>query len=126
MSTTTGGKLVSSPEYKIGIVGAGQLARMMALAGIPMGFSFSFLCEASDDPSPVNHLGHLVQTDYSKLSAEEIYQLLGKPDVITVEKEDLDTELLKALTQFCPVHPNPDAVGVSQNRKSEKSFAESL
>lgn len=126
MSTTTGGRLVSSPEYKIAIVGAGQLARMMALAGIPMGFSFSFLCEATDDASPVNHLGHLVQTDYSKFPAEEIYQLLGKPDVITVEKEDLDTELLKALTEFCPVHPNPDAVGVSQNRKSEKSFAESL
>lgn len=118
--------LLNSNSYKVAIVGSGQLARMMALAGISMGYNFAFLCTEQDDTSAVQGLGHLVQTDYGKLSANEIYLLLGKPNVITVEKEDLDVELLRALNELCPVYPNPDAVEISQNRRSEKKFIESL
>lgn len=118
--------LLNSQSYKVAVIGAGQLARMMALAGISMGHSFSFLCSEQEDSSPVEGLGHLVKTDLSQLSAEEIYLLLGKPHAITVEKEDVSVELLKALNEHCDVHPNPQAIAVSQNRKDEKRFVESL
>lgn len=109
----------------LAIVGSGQLARMMALDGLPMGIRFSFLAEEAGDTRCVENLGIVVVRDPAD-DAARLYQKLGDPDVITVEKEHVDIELMRAFAQHCPVHPNPDALEKFKNRLNEKRFLQSL
>ena len=108
----------------IAVMGGGQLARMLALAGIPMGISFSFLTDGPEsETSSVDRLGTIVPLEPG-LSAGEIYQRLGRPDVITAEKEQVDLDLVEALSAFCPVRPNARAFAVCSHRLREKQFLE--
>ena len=58
--------------------------------------------------------------------AEALYHAMGEPDVMTVERENISTPLLRALQAHCPVHPNPDAVSHCQNRLRERRLLQSL
>jgi len=111
---------------RIAIVGCGQLSRMLALAGIPMGLKFSFINDnAQPDTTCVDGLGKVVAWQPGdEFSA--LYAALGEPDVVTVEKEQMNVELLIGLQAFCPVHPNPDAVKVCQDRHQERLLLDKL
>jgi len=106
---------------RIAVVGTGQLARMLALEGWAMGFQFSFLATHDESSVCVDGLGSVVRYQ-TGTSAAEVYLQLGSPDVITVEKEDVDIDLLKALQQFCPVYPDPSIIHVCQHRGRERDF----
>ena len=106
---------------KVAVVGSGQLARMMALSGWPMGIEFRYLVQQGDSLDPIQSLGEVVyDEDYP--DAEALYRALGEPDVITVEKEAVDTERLKALQAFCPVYPDPKMLETCRHRGLEKSW----
>ncbi|WP_370279000.1 5-(carboxyamino)imidazole ribonucleotide synthase [Pontibacterium sp.] len=105
----------------VAVVGCGQLARMLALAGWPMGYRFSFLAMPGENRGCVEGLGTIVEFQPEQ-SMEELYEAMGKPDVVTVEREHLDVELLKAFQPFCAVCPSPDAVKICQHRGREKRF----
>lgn len=106
---------------RIAIFGCGQLARMLALAGWPMGMQFSFVAEADEDTRCVDGLGKVVRvTDH--ISPRELFEALGEPTVITVEKESVDTKLLGQLSQFCAVAPNPKTLWLVQHRGRQKAF----
>ncbi|MCL6414103.1 5-(carboxyamino)imidazole ribonucleotide synthase [Aestuariirhabdus sp. Z084] len=109
----------------IAIIGGGQLARMMALAGWPMGITFSFLANKDENIDCVHGLGTVVRHQ-SDVAGEALYQALGQPDVITVEREHVDVNLLATLRPFCAVYPDPDAIAVCQHRGREKAFLQSL
>lgn len=117
---------------QIGIIGCGQLARMLALAGWPLGLKFSFLAEPGDTGDCVRGLGNLVsmpddfETMPAAALAEKVYMGLDKPDVITVEKESVPVDLLEALKAHCAVYPDPKAVRICQNRGCEKEFIEGV
>ncbi len=117
---------------RIGIIGCGQLARMLSLAGWPLGFKFSFLAEPGDTGDCVRGLGELVPMPdgfeamaITELAAR-VYASLEKPDVITVEKESVPVDLLEALKNHCAVYPDPKAVRICQNRGCEKEFIEGV
>lgn len=110
---------------KIAIVGTGQLARMLALAGWPMGMQFSFLADAGANRSCIEGLGPVVDIA-SEADPAALYQALGCPDLITVEKEQVDVALLRGLQAHCPVYPDPDAIARCQNRHLEKSSLNAL
>jgi 5-(carboxyamino)imidazole ribonucleotide synthase len=110
---------------RVAIVGCGQLARMMALAGWNMGLEFTFLAEPGEATRSVEGLGRIARRDPDDTPAQ-LYAALGEPDVITVEKEHVDTGMLRALSEFCPVHPDPDAVHACQDRLREKLLCETL
>lgn len=112
-------------SVRITMVGSGQLAQMMALAGIPMGYEFSFLVAPGEDTRCVDNLGQIVVLEDNE-SPQSLFARLGEPDVITVEKEHVDIELLTNLNKFCPVHPNPNALEKFKNRRDEKLFLQSL
>jgi 5-(carboxyamino)imidazole ribonucleotide synthase len=109
----------------IGIIGGGQLARMLAQEGQTLGARFSFLVEPQEDWSPVKGLGEVVVKDPAWDTAT-LYQKLGRPQVITTEREAVDTDLLQALADFCRVAPDHKAVSIMKNRSNEKQFIESL
>ena len=109
----------------ISIMGCGQLSRMLASAGWAMGMKFSFLAEQGESVQCISGLGDVV-TVAEGMSAEEIYQALGQPDVITIEREAVDVALLGELKAFCPVYPDPDIAFKIQNRHREKTLVHEL
>ena len=111
---------------RIAIVGCGQLSRMLALAGIPMGLKFSFINDnAQPDTACINGLGDLVDWQLGDDFAD-LYAALGEPDLVTVEKEQLNVDLLIGLQAFCPVYPSPDAVAICQDRHQERLLLDKL
>lgn len=110
----------------IAIIGCGQLSRMLALAGIPLGFRFSFLADDQDaDTGCVEQLGAVTHWQRGQPAAF-LYNELGRPDVVTAEKEQIDTSLLRLLSRHCPVHPNPESFETFQDRKLEKTLLSAL
>ncbi len=105
----------------IGIIGSGQLARMQAQAGQKLGHSFAFLAPSEAGAAPVQGLGDIVIAEQGMPTAT-LYEKLGKPEVITVESEQVDCDLLDALAAFAPVHPNTKALRIFQHRRREKQF----
>lgn len=110
---------------RVAIVGCGQLARMMALAGLPMGISFSFLAQPGESAVAVAGLGAVCEWEPG-MSGDELFQGLGRPDVISLEKEQIDVAMLKALEAYCPVYPNSNALYQCQNRLRQKTLLTAL
>ena len=90
-----------------------------------MGMRFSFLAQGQEETRCVQGLGPVVRRVPTHRAAQ-LYEALGKPDIITVEKESVDTQLLRALKYFCTVSPDPDAIEITQHRAREKAFVQSL
>ena len=105
---------------KVGFVGCGQLARMMAHAASRLDIDVSFLAEADETTSCVQGLGNIVRVQPG-VKAQTLYRDMGCPDVITVEREQVDVLLLDDFTEFCDVRPSPQAVAATQNRLREKA-----
>ncbi len=103
---------------KVGILGAGQLARMIALAGYPLGLEFIFLDPAAD--ACANRLGEHLQGDYHDLAL--LAQLAERADVVTYEFENVPANVADFLSTHTQVHPSPKALAVAQDRLIEKNF----
>ena len=103
---------------RIGILGAGQLGRMLALAGYPLGHRFRFLDPASGAPASL--LAEQLASGYADKSALE--QFANGLDVITYEFENVPVEAARTLEKFVPVYPPPIALEKAQDRFVEKSF----
>jgi 5-(carboxyamino)imidazole ribonucleotide synthase len=106
----------------IGILGAGQLGRMLALAGYPLGHRFRFLDPASD--SPAGLLADHLALGYADASALE--QFAHGLDVVTYEFENVPVEAARHLEKFVPVYPPSVALEKAQDRFIEKSFFQEL
>ena len=102
----------------IGILGAGQLGRMLALAGYPLGHRFRFLDPAS--ASPASLLADHLAFDYADRSALD--RFANGLDVITYEFENVPVETARHLEQSVPVYPPAIALEKAQDRFVEKSF----
>jgi 5-(carboxyamino)imidazole ribonucleotide synthase len=103
---------------KVGILGAGQLARMIALAGYPLGVDFIFLDPSAD--ACANKLGEHLQGDYN--DPELLAQLAERADVVTYEFENVPANTAEFLASHTKVHPAPKALAVAQDRLIEKTF----
>jgi 5-(carboxyamino)imidazole ribonucleotide synthase len=106
----------------IGILGAGQLARMLALAGKPLGLKFIFL-----DPTPIAcaaDLGKHLTGDYTDKAL--LTQLAEESDIITYEFENVPVEIIDFLNANTPVYPPAKALLIGQDRITEKTFLQDL
>jgi len=103
---------------RVGILGAGQLARMIALAGYPLGLDFIFLDPSAD--ACANRLGVHLHGDYNDPSL--LARLAEQADVVTYEFENVPSEVAKFLSAHTQVHPSPKALAVAQDRLFEKNF----
>src|SRR5215211_1500052 len=102
----------------VGILGAGQLGRMLALAGYPLGYRFRFLDPASG--SPASLLADHLAFDYTDKFALD--QFASGLDVITYEFENVPVEATRYLEQSLAVYPPSIALEKAQDRFIEKSF----
>lgn len=107
---------------KVGILGAGQLARMIALAGYPLGLDFIFLDPSID--SCANKLGEHLHGDYSEPIL--LAQLAERADVVTYEFENVPAQVANYLADHTKVYPPARALEVAQDRWVEKNFFQEL
>jgi 5-(carboxyamino)imidazole ribonucleotide synthase len=107
---------------KVGVIGGGQLGRMLALAGTPLGMQFTFLDPAADACAAA--LGEHLHADYS--SPEHLQQLAQSVDLVTFEFESVPAETVAYLEQFVPVYPSAQALRIARDRWFEKSMFKDL
>ncbi len=103
---------------KIGILGAGQLGRMLALAGYPLGLEFRFF--DSNKVSPARSLGEFVNGDFN--DAEALKKFANGLSLVTTEFENIDISAVKKMEEDVVFYPGTKAVSISQDRLQEKEF----
>ena len=106
----------------VGIVGGGQLARMLALAGWPLGLRFRVL-----DPSPeacAGEVADLIEGAYDEPQALD--QLADWAEVVTFDFENVPAVAAERLAGRTAVHPPPGALAAAQDRLNEKTLFREL
>ena len=106
----------------VGILGGGQLARMMALAGAPLGLRFVVF-----DPAADACAGQVAPLQVGNFDdTEALAEFAAKVDVITFDFENVPAASAHWLAERKPVFPNPAALAVAQDRLSEKTLFQEL
>ena len=106
----------------IGILGGGQLGRMLSVAASRLGYR----CHIYEPgPAPAGDVAHMVTTaSYEDEAALRAFA--ASVDVITYEFENVPTTALDLLESLRPIRPNRRALAISQDRISEKVFLNDL
>jgi 5-(carboxyamino)imidazole ribonucleotide synthase len=108
---------------KVGILGGGQLARMMALSCHSLGIEPYIVNDKLDCPS--KGLSNLLVTEYLEL--DKISSFLSNCEAITYEFENIPLELVEALSKSnIPLYPGVKALSTTRERIREKSFARDI
>lgn len=113
----------SAPDVRrIGVLGGGQLGRMLGLAGIPLGFQFLFLDPAAD--ACAGATGDLLHAAFSDENAAG--EMASLVDVATFDFENVPESTARALQDICPLYPAPNALGAGQDRAAENALLTGL
>ncbi len=102
----------------IGILGGGQLARMMALAGAPLGLRFSVMDTSAE--ACAGQFAPLVVGDYRDRATLE--EFASGIDIATFDFENVPAGSAEWLSRRVPLFPDPRALGTSQDRLAEKTL----
>jgi 5-(carboxyamino)imidazole ribonucleotide synthase len=106
----------------VGVLGGGQLGRMLALAGYPLGLRFRFL-----DPNPESPAGQLAERVGEQFDGPAALDRFAHGlSVATYEFENVPVPLARALAERVPVYPPPAALEASQDRLTEKRLFQRL
>jgi 5-(carboxyamino)imidazole ribonucleotide synthase len=111
------------PGGMIGIVGGGQLGRMLAMAAARLGLQTCIFNDAPDAPA-FQVTPHHVVAPYEDLAALEAFA--ARCDAVTFEFENLPAHAIARLADQVWVAPGADALAITQDRLSEKSFVARL
>lgn len=107
----------------IGILGGGQLGRMLSVAAARLGFR-CHVYEPAANPPAGDVAARVTTAPYE--DAEALAAFAARVDVITYEFENIPTSALDLLESLRPIRPNRRALAVSQDRISEKDFLTGL
>ena len=111
------------PLSTIGIIGGGQLGRMLAMAAAQLGYRCHIF--APDARSPAAEVSYAwTQAGYDDLEA--LTRFAESVDIVTYEFENIPVEPVRAISGTRTVAPNPKALEIAQDRALEKSFVDSL
>lgn len=103
---------------KIGIIGAGQLGQMLALAGYPLALQFRFLDSSADSPGA--QVAPIITGAFDDPAS--LRRLASEVDLVTYEFENVPVPALQAVARKRPCHPPANALRVSQDRLYEKDL----
>jgi 5-(carboxyamino)imidazole ribonucleotide synthase len=106
----------------VGILGGGQLARMLALSGAPLGLRFRVLDTVAD--ACAGQFAPLTVGDYRDGAA--LAEFASQVDVATFDFENVPAESAQWLSERVPVFPNPRALSIAQDRLAEKTLFREL
>lgn len=106
---------------RVGIVGAGQLGRMLALSGYPLGLRFVFLDKSADAPG--GQVGDIILGEFG--DPEKLRELSERVDVVTFDVENIPVDAVRAgVTR--PFRPTVALLEKAQDRLLEKELFRSL
>ena len=106
----------------VGILGGGQLARMLALAGAPLGLRFLVL-DSAPDACAGQFVPQLI-ADYRDRNA--LAEFAARVDVATFDFENVPADSAEWLAERIPVFPAPRALALAQDRLAEKRLFDTL
>ncbi|MEX2153027.1 MAG: 5-(carboxyamino)imidazole ribonucleotide synthase [Gemmatimonadaceae bacterium] len=110
-----------APGATIGILGGGQLGRMTALAARAMGYGVHVLDpDANCSAAPV--ADRVVAARFDDVDAAR--ELARHCDVVTLEIEQIATDVIDAANAYAPARPGSDVVGIVQDRARQKAWLE--
>jgi 5-(carboxyamino)imidazole ribonucleotide synthase len=107
---------------RIGIVGAGQLGQMLALAGYPLGFEFQFVDRSRD--TPAGRIAPVLAGDLN--DPRLLRQLARRCDIVSFDWENVSVTALAAATRGTRIAPPLRALAAAQDRLAEKRTFERL
>jgi 5-(carboxyamino)imidazole ribonucleotide synthase len=107
---------------RVGLLGGGQLGRMLALAGYPLGMRFRTLDHSAE--APAGQLTELIVGEFDDRATLE--RFASGLDLVTYEFENVPVSSARFLSQRLAVYPPPEALEVGQDRLAEKTFFQSL
>ena len=111
------------PGSTIGILGGGQLGRMLSVAAARLGYKTCIFEPGGD--CPASHVANFhLKAEYD--DADALKQFAQSVDVITYEFENIPTEALDLLEDLKPIRPGREALRISQDRLTEKDFLTEL
>ncbi|WP_142416113.1 5-(carboxyamino)imidazole ribonucleotide synthase [Bartonella massiliensis] len=110
---------ILSPGSVIGLIGGGQLARMLAIAAAELGFRTVIFCPEADCPAAQTANKHIVAA-YDDLSALDDF--ISQCDVVSYEFENLSLQTVQYVEKSKPVYPSSNALEITQDRLFEKQF----
>src|SRR6187402_1756599 len=111
------------PGRTIGVIGGGQLGRMLGIAARQMGYGFAVFDPTPDGPA-AQVADWQVNAPYSDIAAAK--KFAAGVDVITFEFENVPAETLAAVEGVKPVHPSPRVLATTRHRLREKDFLNSI
>ena len=114
---------VLKPDATIGILGGGQLGRMLALAAARLGFKCHVLCPEPASPA-FDVVRRVTEADYTDKAALD--RFADDVDVITYEFENVPADAAAFLAARKPVVPDPAILATTQDRLVEKNFIAGL
>jgi len=121
--TSDAAPLVLKPEATIGILGGGQLGRMLALAAARLGFKCHVFAPHPDSPA-FDVVRRVTRADYT--DTEALARFAENVDVVTYEFENVPAETATFLAARVPVLPDPKILAITQDRLAEKNFVAAL
>jgi len=107
----------------IGILGSGQLGRMLAMAAARLGFKCHVFAPQTDAPA-FDVVRRVTCADYS--DTEALQRFAADVDVVTYEFENVPADAATFLAARVPVLPNPNVLATTQDRLKEKDFVAAL
>ena len=114
---------VLEPGATIGILGSGQLGRMLALAAARLGFKCHIFAPDRDSPA-FDVVRESTRADYDDEQA--LARFAESVDVVTYEFENIPAETAAFLAPLVPVLPDPRILATTQDRIAEKDFIAGL
>lgn len=112
------------PTECIGILGGGQLGRMLAMVARQMGYQVAIL-EPSKDCPAAPFANHHITKPYD--SQDGLLELAKLSRVVTTEFENVPAASIRLLKDSgCEVYPDENSISIAQNRGKEKSFFRSI
>jgi 5-(carboxyamino)imidazole ribonucleotide synthase len=111
------------PGSTIGILGGGQLGRMLAIAAARLGFHCHIYCPEAESPAFEVASAHTLAA-YDDEAALAVF--VSQVQVVTLEFENVPVDTLRFLEARVPVAPSSKALEIAQDRLAEKTFAEGL
>ncbi len=108
-----------APNSVIGILGGGQLARMLSLAAAPLGYKTCIYCPEDNGPALDVCYSNIVGAYDDK---QALRNFAAQTDVITYEFENIPAKTIEFLSQLTTVSPNLKSLQTSQDRLVEKNY----
>ncbi|ODN43090.1 5-(carboxyamino)imidazole ribonucleotide synthase [Piscirickettsia litoralis] len=106
----------------LGVLGGGQLARMMALAGYPLGIKV-----IAYEPTDANSASDVTEVMRGRFDDEvKLKEFAQSVDVVTIETENIPVDTARYVSQFAKFCPSLQALEIAQDRLLEKQYLNKL